>query len=479
MSRFSEYLEQVILRSGMKEKELAKASGFARSYIALMKNGQRVSPDTEKMTKLMMALNLPPYEIEVFKEEYHRARVGDEAYERDEAVMEFFHSFGNTRKLEIKSRHEYEIPDVKTVDNRMDLECLIKAVIKNEAEKKDGYIHLVMQGTGNMLKDILPEVCESNKLLEVEHIVCMEQYNEVGSKEDQLYNVKMLKELIPITVFSNSRKYKIYYYYDHVASKFNPGNLLSYMVLTSEYLICMDSNMTMGTISKDFEMRQLYEQLFQQHKKKCREMITYFRDETELQTYQTIKNGIEDVTYSISQQPCFGVLKIDGLIRKYMTRTNRQLLFNLEKMIQKNNQKIEREDNKHIAYCTKKGLQRFAKEGVVDELPKEIYTLLQKQDRKYMLEQLVKLIDEGKYELYLIEENGRNIPKELLINVYGKSGMSVIYLSEDTESRFALNESSLTRTLYESLKNMSKSPKNYPVEESRNYIKMLIDELKK
>ena len=45
MTRFSEYLEQVVIRSGMKEKELAKASGFARSYIALMKTGQRVSPD--------------------------------------------------------------------------------------------------------------------------------------------------------------------------------------------------------------------------------------------------------------------------------------------------------------------------------------------------------------------------------------------------------------------------------------------------
>lgn len=48
MSKFSEHLDKCISNSGMTENQLAKMSGFNRSYIALMKNGQRVSPDTEK-----------------------------------------------------------------------------------------------------------------------------------------------------------------------------------------------------------------------------------------------------------------------------------------------------------------------------------------------------------------------------------------------------------------------------------------------
>ena len=56
MSKFSEHLDKCISNSGMTENQLAKMSGFNRSYIALMKNGQRVSPDTEKMVKLLDAL---------------------------------------------------------------------------------------------------------------------------------------------------------------------------------------------------------------------------------------------------------------------------------------------------------------------------------------------------------------------------------------------------------------------------------------
>ena len=59
MSKFSEHLDKCISNSGMTENQLAKMSGFNRSYIALMKNGQRVSPDTEKMVKLLDVICSP------------------------------------------------------------------------------------------------------------------------------------------------------------------------------------------------------------------------------------------------------------------------------------------------------------------------------------------------------------------------------------------------------------------------------------
>ena len=60
MSKFSEHLDKCISNSGMTENQLAKMSGFNRSYIALMKNGQRVSPDTEKMVKLAVKRRILP-----------------------------------------------------------------------------------------------------------------------------------------------------------------------------------------------------------------------------------------------------------------------------------------------------------------------------------------------------------------------------------------------------------------------------------
>lgn len=73
MSKFSEHLDKCISNSGMTENQLAKMSGFNRSYIALMKNGQRVSPDTEKMVKLLDALAL---QLQILLERYAYSEIG-------------------------------------------------------------------------------------------------------------------------------------------------------------------------------------------------------------------------------------------------------------------------------------------------------------------------------------------------------------------------------------------------------------------
>lgn len=49
MSKFSEHLDKCISNSGMTENQLAKMSGFNRSYIALMKNGQRMMKEVRRL----------------------------------------------------------------------------------------------------------------------------------------------------------------------------------------------------------------------------------------------------------------------------------------------------------------------------------------------------------------------------------------------------------------------------------------------
>lgn len=477
MSKFSEHLETGIIYSGMTENQLAKISGFTRSYIALMKNGQRVSPDTEKMTKLMKALNLPPYEYEELWKEYIRAKMGDYVSDRNDAVIDFIHSFNNVSDLSLKSFYYNVIPEIKTINSHLDMEYLIKAVIQNESMKEYGYVHIIAQGEENVLTQILPGVCKNNKELEIEHIVCMQKYTQTGKENDQLYNVRMLKNLIPIPVFSNSVSYRVFYYYDNVTSRFHSGTLLSYMILTSEYLICMDSDMSRGMFSKEPEVHQLYEQMFQEHKKNCRQMISYMEGMEEILSWHLKRDNSENITYSIAQQPCFGVLNVSGLINKYCQASDKELLAFLESLIRKNGQRISGENNKHISYCSKEGLDRFAKEGIVDELPLEQCQKVSVEDRRRVLRMLLDAMDKESYELYLLEKNAFSFPKELCINAYGIEEVLIVYLSEQVQSRFILEENSLTRILYESLQNLMKTPQVGSRQAARVYVEKILGEL--
>lgn len=474
MSKFSDHLEQGIMSSGMTEKQLAQVSGFTRSYIALMKNGQRVSPDTEKMTKLIQALNLPPYECEELWKEYIRARVGDYVFERDLAVVDFIHSFNNVSDISIKAVHQYDIPDIKTVNNRMNLEYLIKAVIHNESLKKDGYMKIIMQGEEDILNHILPGICKENKNLKIEHIVCMQKYEDSSADGGQLYNVRMLKKLIPTVIFGNSANYQVFYYYDHVATRFNSGTLLSYMILTSEYVICMEPDMNSGMLSKEPEMLQLYDQLFQSHKKNCKQMFCYMTNMMDVLAWHTRNDEKENVTYTIAQQPCFGVLKVDGLIKKYCRPENDTLIPYFKDTMQKNNQWMTLDTNKHVSYCSREGLKRFMKEGRIDEIPDELYSPLTVEDRKVILQTLLLEMKKGKYELHFLEEEYYRIPRKLFITAYGLSNVVIVYLSEQEQLRFRLTENSMTRILYDSLQNLVKTPQVNEKEDAAEYIRKLL-----
>ena len=457
MSKFSEHLEQCIIDSGMTENQLAKLSGFNRSYIALMKNGQRISPDTGKMIKLFENLKLSPYEYDELWKEYIRARMGEEIYERNMAVLDFMESFGNISNISIKSFFSHEIPDIRTVENRMDLEYLMRAVMEQEYLKENGFIHVIMQADSAALLNSLYTIYKYNKDFSAEHIICLENSG-AGNSQGDIYNIQMLEKLMPVAILANSANYQIYYYYDKVSAHINSFSVMPYLVITSECVLNINASMDHGILIKDKEIRELYENVFQEQKRNCRLLLRQMESETDVVEYYHSLSGKEEISYSIAQQPCIGVLKLDRLVKKYFCVENNQILTVMERHLQKNYRENEAGITKKVAFCTKNGLKRLALEGEIDELPREIYRNIEREDRIFILRMLQSMIQKGRYELYLLNEQEIQFPRELFINVNGLSEVSLAYLSEKENVRFILNEGSFSKIMYEFCEELNKTP---------------------
>ncbi|MGN1139886.1 MAG: hypothetical protein ACI4TF_01670 [Oliverpabstia sp.] len=446
MSKFSEHLGQCIIGSGMTENQLAKVSGFNRSYIALMKNGLRVSPDTGKMMKLIDTLNLPPYEYDEIWSEYIRARMGDSIYERNQAVIDFLESFNNSSDVFIRSSHRHEISDVKTVNNRMDLEYLIKAVMEQEALDPKGYIRIIMQPDMPVLKSTLPEICKNNKNLRIDHIICLDHPPGGGYQKDELYNIKMLKFLIPVLIFSNNENYRIYHYYDQVTSHFSSASLLPCVVLTNHYVINMNASMNKGLMIKDKEIIEFYDNLFRELKQGCRILLKWIKSKENLCKYFDSKNKTENIIYTASQQPYIGELKMEN-------------------------------PAKIISYCTKKGLRLFAEKDTKVKEQGNHSASSNGNNRLLLLRKLLDALKHEKYELYFMEENKINFPKALHIYSCGLTEAVFIYDSKKDNIRFVLKEKSFTKILSEFFRDFMKTPHVSSLEETIRYIEQLIDEL--
>lgn len=457
MSQFSEHLEQCIIDSGMTENQLVKLSGFNRSYIALMKNGQRISPDTEKMIKLLDALTLSPFEYDKLWTEYIRARMGEERYMVVETILHLIESFGVISSLSVKSQYCYEIPKVKVVTNEMDLKYMIKVVVEEEIRKKKGHVHMILQPDASGIINWLPGICKQNEEIQIRHIVCLERFRE-GQEKKQIYNINILRELIPMMVSDSGHNYEVYYYYDQISSHFNTSALLPSAIITSDYVINIASDFENAVISSEKEIVDLYERLFQNHKRKCKPMFRRFQNYMDIFEYYGANESWEGKQYVLSAQPCFGVLKTDNLVRKYGEIASGKMLVMIENILRSNYEQFKNSDCKMISYCTKEGLVRFAEEGIIDELPKEIYRELDLSDRLEMLRMLVRMIKQGKYEIYLIDEHEMELPKELFISTFGISEVCMMYLSEDKNQRFILNEKRTAKLLVEFLEDFAQLP---------------------
>ena len=87
------------------------------------------------------------------------------------------------------------------------------------------------------------------------------------------------------------------------------------------------------------------------------------------------------------------------------------------------------------------------------------------------------MIQKQKYELYLLDEQEINFPIELYVNVYGFTDASFMYISDKEKARFVLNESSLTKILYDFLVGLYKTPPVSSKEAAEVFLAELIWEL--
>lgn len=456
MSEFSRALEAHIYRSGLTENQLAKISGFTRSYIALMKNGQRVSPDTVKLKKLLDSLSLSPHDYDVLWDNYLKARYGEQIHELHKNVISFLESFRKISRISIKSDFRHDIPEINTIDNRADLEVFIKAVIEQEVHHKQGNIRMIMQGEFSFLFNLLPSILRSGNSLSIEHIVCLEG-NEGQEAGNLGYNLKTLGVIMPILMASSGNSYEVFYYYEKISSHFSNSVLMPYMIMTHEYVINISTDLEYALISRDRDTYKLFEQLFLQKKKNCRRMIR--RIPTGLNFLQNFVDNRPSSTdiYTIGSQPCFGMFPVNDLLKKYCTPVSPEI-FSLISNFFTENQKFYRQEEFHMtSYFTKSGIQNLMERGVLEELPTELYVSMEPDDRLKLLKMLITEIKSGKYKAYLLDTEKFLYPPELTISAFNLTEANIIYLSPEVEARFTIEEQSLTRIIYNFLEELKVS----------------------
>lgn len=470
VSKFSDILEQYITQAGVSENQLAKASGFSRSYVARLKNGQRISPDAEKMVKLFEVLNLNSEEYAEVWDLYLEEQQGKETYKLTKAVLEFIDSFRMVSRLSADMKINYSIPDVRVINGRADVNYMIKLLVEKEAAEGEGKLRVLVQPEQNSVMEALKSGFKINSNFKAEHLVCLE--NRVEKDKNTFYNIKLLEKIVPLILCEENNDYNVYYYYNRVDQQFNKFSLMPYCIITSDRVISMDWELEHAAIYQEKEIREFFVAAFEKMREECKRLYMPIKEQNDmLNMFMQRKEVVCDI-YSMGSQPCMGILDISELFEKYAVDPLAPEIIALGNCLKNWRKSILEKQHKMVTYFTKEGVQRFMESGRVDELMDEVYHPIQPADRRKMVSGLLKMTEKGFCEPRLIQDKRYRYTEKLYIIGYNIDDALLYY--NTSQHFFSVKEKTLARLFYEFLEFFKESVYVCTVEETVEYLKELI-----
>lgn len=470
MSKFSDMLEQYITQAGISEIQLAGVSGFSRSYVARLKNGQRVSPDAEKMGRLFEALNLSTAEYAEIWNLYLEERQGKEKYKLTKTVLEFIDSFRLVSKLSADMKITYSIPEVRIINGREDVNYMIKLLVEKEAAEGEGHVRVFVQPEHRGVMEALKSSFKINHNLKVEHVVCLE--NRTEKDKDKYYNIKLLEQIVPLILCEEKNDYSVYYHYNKVESQFNRFSLMPCGIITGDRVINMDWELENAIIYQEKDIWEFFVSAFEKMQEECEPLYIPIREPAEeLKVYTERKEAASDI-YCIGSQPCFGILNITELFEKYAAEPAAAAVIALGNCLKRWRESIIKNNYKIVTYFTKEGLQRFMKEGMVDEISDRLYHPIEPEDRRRMINGLIEMTKEGFCEPRLIQEKRYQYTERVYMVSYNFDDTLLYYST--SEHFFSVREKTLTKLFYEFLESFRDSTYVCTVEETVEYLKELV-----
>lgn len=480
MTPFSSALEFYMKEKDIKTYSIAQFCGVDRSNMYKIINGRRNPSSEELVGRIAEYMRLKPKERNYLMESYQITVMGYDTYYRRKSVQDFLLSFSEST-LETEERsfsYEYITMNVDEKELRLmngivakdrHLKNLISSVLNIEIAKPKGKICLLMQPENNHITDILVSAGRGNKDLSIEHIFCLNNTNDIISDKRD-YNLWCLKNIIPIFVQS-SCDYQPYYYYDNIVSHNNKFNLLSSMILTSEYAIVFSMEEKYGMILSGRDTIEYLKVLFYSLKEETSLMACKMNSlEKQLESFE--KMNFDENGISFQPEACLIPMLPTAFLDKYLDKnfmSRQQFRKRAFQYICRSEQMLD--VSKTTFIFTENGIRRFMESGRISELPESVYYPLEYSDRAILIRKLIKECEKGKYKMIRSDSPIAKINISLYSSL--QEGFLLIPTVQGDRIFMKLGESGLLNAFQDYFCNLDKKYL-YTIEETMDILKSLV-----
>lgn len=399
MSQFSQLLTDHIHSKNVKVYALAQYCELDRANMYKFTSGKRTPSSLELVEKICNFIQLSPDEKDELVEAWHIAQLGADTYYRRKHVSYFLKNFGLSHN-NLTQLQTYQIPakpekHAVILNNEIEINHALTGILSSELGKENGHIQLLIQPDYDFLINIL-SIGWKNPSVHIEQIICLNNTNIPSGKKTD-YNLHCLQKILPL--YGNAYQYDCFYYYDNVNSRFGALTLFPYMIVTSEFVCLLSSNMKNGYLINSVESREMFADLFQTYQKTTQPLMKPV--ENMFFQFQALQEMAQKKipVHAVHLSPCLTPFLTHKLLERYIT----EMLPERDIFIQTLENYVEQlYHNEHLKWdsiFSINGLRYFMDTGLLEEYPRQIYTPVSLSDRIHLLKQLILSFEQYHYRI--------------------------------------------------------------------------------
>lgn len=433
MSLFSETLKQLVEAGGGNVYRLAKQAQIDRTTIHKAMSGDRL-PNDKFLEKLCSALQLTPSEKTRLFEYYSIARFGESKYKLRNRVKSIVELLGtipvSLHDSEIESSlkpfQDKAYPDVRIIQGGYAVGNMIREIIEKEVFRSVlPEICLILPANSTYIYGLLYSLYQQFKgKIRIRHIMGLRKLTEDMSGCS--HNLDMLSVIAPFALLEGDGYKPVYFYGD--------GDLESNIIIDAPYRIITGTQAV--SLSADYHTAILYSNS---------EMVNYFRscfgkaESASIPFFLSLKDHSSLVRYMSELGRCSGAwcfIKPQPCFRLTPEQLGKKMILdapgsNESAMIQM--KRLERQsaaDSCGICVFSMEGLERFAKSGYIDDMPKLRMLPFTQRERQTMLADFRHAVDSGTVTAVAADSTVFKIFNTVSITL-NSEGLNLVVVSDD------------------------------------------------
>lgn len=277
MSKFSEYLRQLIQSRNLSIAKLSRESGVERTSIHKALAGERIL-QYQALDTLALYLELTPTESRKLRQYFSQLFESENTRHAREIIDRIFIKLADMPRF-LSDRQQWfqelAVPNFVQKKNiykgSREISGLIRAVIAEAVKHGNPKLKLaVPPGTGG-IGECIERLCGEGVSMEITHIICLDAAGKDG--EYSLQNLEYLGFVLPGCILSHGQ-YQVYYYYnDRFRARYTDP--FPYFMVAQSGVVCFSENGQTAVYMGEKEQVEYFSSHFFRLRELCHKLVCY------------------------------------------------------------------------------------------------------------------------------------------------------------------------------------------------------------